>query len=701
MDRLVDPDPDSLNEPQRAAVTHPAGPLLILAGAGSGKTRVLTMRIADLVGRRGAAPDRVLALTFTNKAAREMRGRLRELLPPATPAQGGVWVGTFHAVATRILRQHPEAIGYRPGFAIFDEEDQRSLLKRALADLEVDPKEHQVAGLAAKISRAKAELRGPDDLDRRTPGNAVLKAVYERYQQLARESNGMDFDDLLCNLAVLLRSDGQDGQDGQDGRGGQDGQDGQDGRGGQDGQDGQDANPAAHWRKRFQHVLVDEFQDTNRAQYALLGLLADPQTRSLTVVGDDDQSIYAFRGADLRNVLDFQRDFPDAHVVKLEQNYRSTQAILDVAHHVIEKNEERMPKRLWTARREGHKPILLLSQEDADEAAWVTDEILKLRRDAGWALADIAILFRTNAQSRVYERALLERRIPYHLVGGLRFWDRREVKDVVAYLRFLANPADAVSFDRIANVPRRRISERTAQAAIAAASDGGTSILDVCGTPTSVPVRADAQQALGGFHGQVAPLVAEAGRRTPSELVQLVLRYCNLTDHYADGSAGAGARLDNLEELRELARDYDHMAAPAGLERLLTDVALTTDADEVGGRRDQVTLITLHMVKGLEFPVVFLTGLEDKLLPHERAFEETGGLEEERRLCYVGITRARRRLYLTTANQRTIFARTVQLASSQFLHDVPGELLDLVAQDGHRSHTLAARVRRAAGRESA
>jgi DNA helicase II / ATP-dependent DNA helicase PcrA len=688
MDRLVDPDPDSLNEPQRAAVTHPAGPLLILAGAGSGKTRVLTMRIADLVGRRGADPDRVLALTFTNKAAREMRARLRELLPPARPAstgqtgqtgqtgRGGVWVGTFHAVATRILRQHPEEIGYRPGFAIFDEEDSRSLLKRALADLEVDPKEHQVAGLAAKISRAKAELRGPDDLDRRTPGNAVLKAVYERYQQLARESNGMDFDDLLCNLAVLLRS------------------------GSQDSQDGQDASSGAHWRARFQHVLVDEFQDTNRAQYALLGLLAEPQTRSLTVVGDDDQSIYAFRGADIRNVLDFQRDYPDARVVKLEQNYRSTQAILDVAHHVIEKNEERMPKRLWTARREGHKPILLLSGEDADEAAWVTDEILKLRRDAGWALADIAILFRTNAQSRVYERALLERRVPYHLVGGLRFWDRREVKDVVAYLRFLANPADAVSFDRIANVPRRRISERTAQAAIAAASEGGTSILDVCGTPTAVPVRTDAQQALKGFHGQVAPLVAEAGRRTPSELVQLVLRYCNLTDHYADGSAGAGARLDNLEELRELARDYDHLAAPAGLERLLTDVALTTDADEVDGRRDQVTLITLHMVKGLEFPVVFLTGLEDKLLPHERAFEELGGLEEERRLCYVGVTRARRRLYLTTANQRTIFARTVQLASSQFLHDVPGELLDLVAQEGHRSHTLAARVRRAAGRES-
>ncbi|MBO0688005.1 MAG: UvrD-helicase domain-containing protein [Candidatus Dormibacteraeota bacterium] len=678
----MDPEPDSLNEPQRAAVTHPAGPLLILAGAGSGKTRVLTMRIADLIGRRGAAPDRILALTFTNKAAREMRGRLRELLPRGAAtgtqsaqagtsppsAQAAIWTGTFHAVATRILRRHPEAIGYRPGFAIFDEEDSRSLLKRALADLEVDPKEHQVAGLAARISRAKAELRGPHDLDGRGRAGQVLQAVYERYQQLARESNGMDFDDLLGNLALLLRSEGEAG---------------------------------AQWRSRFQHVLVDEFQDTNRAQYALLGLLTDPETRSLTVVGDDDQSIYAFRGADVRNVLDFQRDYPDAHVVKLEQNYRSTQAILDVAHHVIDKNRERMPKRLWTARGEGHKPILLLSGEDADEAAWVTDEILKLRRDAGWALADMAILFRTNAQSRVYERALVERRVPYHLVGGLRFWDRREVKDVVAYLRFLANPADAVSFDRIANVPRRRISDRTAQAAIGAASDGGTTILDVCGAPATVPVRADAQQALAAFHGQLAPLVAEAGRRPPSELVQLVLRYCNLADHYQDGSAGAGARLDNLEELRELARDYDHLAAPAGLERLLTDVALTTDADEVDGRRDQVTLITLHMVKGLEFPVVFLTGLEDKLLPHERAFEEPGGLEEERRLCYVGITRARRRLYLTTANQRTIFSRTVQLASSQFLHDVPGELLDLVAQEGHRAHSLAARVRRAAGRESA
>jgi DNA helicase-2/ATP-dependent DNA helicase PcrA len=648
-------DLDSLNDPQRQAVSHRSGPLLILAGAGSGKTRVLTMRIANLI-HHGVAVDRILALTFTNKAAREMRTRLNALLGRSPQ---GLWVGTFHAIATRMLRPHADRIGYRAGFTIFDEDDSRSILKRALADLELDPKKHQVAGLLAAISRAKAEARGPEDITGKRAADRALRTVYERYQALSRDSNGMDFDDLLLNLVQLLRTDDE---------------------------------VREQWRSSFDHVLVDEYQDTNRVQYELLRLLCDGH-RNLAVVGDDDQSIYAFRGADVSNILGFERDYSDATVVKLEQNYRSTQAILDVAHSVICRNEERTQKRLWTARGEGTRPVLLLAPDDGAEAAFVGDEILNLEQTEGWTHKDFAILYRTNAQSRSFEKALMARRIPYHLVGGLRFWDRREVKDAVAYLRFLANPSDAVSFDRIANVPKRRISEKTAQAAIGAAADGGVSILDVCAVPAQVPVRPEAQEALATFHAQVAPIVADVGRRRPHELLQLLIRHCNLSEHYDDGTSAGSNRLDNLVELRELAQDYERYAPAKALERLLTDIALTSGADDTDAR-ERVTLITLHMAKGLEYPVVFLTGLEDKMLPHERAFEEPGGLEEERRLCYVGITRAQRRLYLTVANVRTIFAKTVSLASSQFLQDIPPGLLDLVELEGHRSHVVAGKVRK-------
>ncbi len=648
-------DLDSLNDPQRQAVTHRSGPLLVLAGAGSGKTRVLTMRIANLI-EHGVEAERILALTFTNKAAREMRTRLRALLGRSPDA---LWVGTFHAIATRMLRPHADRLGYRAGFSIFDEDDSRSVLKRVLADLDLDPKKHQVAGLLAAISRAKAEARSPEAITGRRAGDRVLRAVYERYQALSRDANGMDFDDLLLNLVQLLRAD---------------------------------ATVLDELRARFDHVLVDEYQDTNRVQYDLLRLLCDGH-RNLAVVGDDDQSIYAFRGADVRNILGFERDFGEVTVVKLEQNYRSTQAILDVAHHVICRNQERTQKRLWTARGQGRRPVLLLAPDDAAEAAFVADEILALQQSEGWTHGDFAVLYRTNAQSRSFEKALLGRRIPYHLVGGLRFWDRREVKDAVAYLRFLANPSDAVSFDRIANVPKRRVSEKTAQAAIAAAADGNVSILDVCGVASQVSVRPEARDALTAFHAQVTPLAAEVGRRKPHELVQLLIRRCNLAEHYDDGSAAGSARMDNLVELRELAQGYERFAPARGLERFLTDIALTSGADETDAR-ERVTLITLHMAKGLEYPVVFLTGLEDRMLPHERAFEEPGGLEEERRLCYVGITRAQRRLYLTAASARTLFNKTVALASSQFLQDVPGELLELVELEGHHSQGLASRLRK-------
>ncbi|MDQ6919167.1 MAG: UvrD-helicase domain-containing protein [Candidatus Dormibacteraeota bacterium] len=640
-----------LNPPQRQAVTHEKGPLLIFAGAGSGKTRVLTMRIANLIQAGVAEPERILALTFTNKAAREMRSRLTLELGAAQP---GMWIGTFHAIATRMLRPHAELLGYRSGFVIFDEDDSRSILKQALADLELDLRKNPLPPLLEAISKAKSELLRPADIDGKAVKDRIVRVVYERYQELSLESNGMDFDDLILNLVHLLR---------------------------------QNPGVLEQWRDRFDQVLVDEYQDTNRAQYELLIQLAGGH-RNLTVVGDDDQSIYAFRGADVRNILGFQRDFPEAKVVKLEQNYRSTQAILDTAHAVIKRNPERTEKRLWTDEGQGRKPVVLLAPDDGQEARFVAAEIAALVENESHGHGDFAILYRTNAQSRAFERALLAQRIPYNLVGGLRFWDRREVKDVIAYLRFLVNPADAVSFDRVANVPRRRISDRTVQSAIGSAADGGTSILEMCGTAAQVPAKPEAQEALGRFHAEVAPLFQEAATRKPSELVQLVIRRCNLAEHYDDGTAGAPARLNNLEELREIARGYDRHAVPRGLERMLTDIALTADLDDLDESRQRVTLITLHMAKGLEFPVVFLTGLEDKLLPHERAFAEPRRLEEERRLCYVGITRARSRLYLTVANVRTLFGKPVILAPSQFLYDIPSELLHLVELDGHRSQGM-------------
>ena len=366
---------------------------------------------------------------------------------------------------------------------------------------------------------------------------------------------------------------------------------------------------------------------------------------------------------------------------------------MDAAHHVISRNPERAPKRLWTEQGQGNLPLLLLAETDDQEAEYIADEILTISDTERKPFNEFAILFRTNAQSRPYERALTERRIPYNLVGGMRFWDRREVKDVVAYLRFLANPSDAVSFDRIANVPRRRISDRTVQAAIGAASDAGVSILDTCGIPSGVEVRPDAQQALAQFHAEVLPLVREATTANPGDLAQLLIRRIGLADFYDDGTPSGKFRLDNLEQLRGLARDYDKLGPGKGLERFLTDIALTSDTDEIDGGRPRVTLITLHMAKGLEYPVVFLTGLEDKLLPHERAFLENS-LDEERRLCYVGITRAQRRLYLTTANVRNLFGKPHNLSPSQFLYDIPGALLDMVELDNHRSVGIAAHVRR-------
>src|SRR5467141_1077521 len=418
---------DGLNPPQQEAVTHGDGPLLIFAGAGSGKTRVLTARIAHLIATKRVWPYRLLAVTFTNKAAREMRSRVEALV--GEPADK-MWVGTFHSTAVKILRREAQRIGIVPSFVIFDEDDTRAALKRVLDELRLDPKRYPIGALSNAISQAKNELKRPEDIPNRSYQDEVLRRVYDSYQEVLRRSGGLDFDDLIMKLVELYSTD---------------------------------AEALAKWRDRFRHVLVDEYQDTNRAQYVLVNLLAS-EHRNVAVVGDDDQSIYRFRGADIRNILDFRKDYPDAHVVHLEQNYRSSQAILDAAYNVIRVNPERAEKRLWTDRAGGEKVLAMQAYNEVEEAEFVADEIERLRKTEKRGYSDFAVLYRTNAQSRAFEDVLARRRIPYRLVGGIRFWERREVKDVVAYLRFCFNPKDSISFGRIVSVPSRKIGSVTVDA---------------------------------------------------------------------------------------------------------------------------------------------------------------------------------------------------------------------------------------------
>ncbi len=660
------PQPDvdalltNLNPPQREAVTHTDGPLLIFAGAGSGKTRVLTARIAYLIATRKVWPDRLLAVTFTNKAAREMRARVESLV--GEPALR-MWVGTFHATAVKILRREASRIRVVPSFVIFDEDDTRAALKRVLDELRLDPKRYPTGALSQQISQAKSELKRPQDIPNRSYGDEILRRVYESYEEVLRRSGGLDFDDLIMKLVELLSTD---------------------------------AEALAKWRDRFRHVLVDEYQDTNRAQYVLVNLLAQ-EHRNVAVVGDDDQSIYRFRGADVRNILDFRKDYPDAKVVHLEQNYRSSQSILDVAYSVIRSNPERAPKKLWTDRAGGEKVVATQAYNEVEEAEFVADEIERLRKTEGRGYSDFAVLYRTNAQSRAFEDVLARRRITYRLVGGVRFWERREVKDMVAYLRFCFNPRDALSFARIVSVPSRKIGNVTVDAINAFARDAEgpaqgalfsdrSDILAILEDPGRVPgVPKSAVVPLQGFRTQVESVRSTMGVLRPSELVDHVVEVMDLRRHYLDGTPQGEARMENLNELRGLAESFDDRDPAQGLEDFLEEVALVSDVDAYDENGEGATLITLHMVKGLEFPVVFMVGMEEGLLPHQRALEESEAnpgargasteMAEERRLCYVGMTRAKDRLYLSCAFRRHLYGRSQPAFPSRFLTDVPQSLL--------------------------
>jgi DNA helicase-2/ATP-dependent DNA helicase PcrA len=629
----------SLNPSQQKAVAHLEGPLLIFAGAGSGKTRVLTTRIANLIAQKKVWPDRLLAVTFTNKAAREMRERVGRLVESSE----GMWVGTFHHTAVRMLRRDAEKLGLPRSFTIFDEDDSRAALKRVLDELHLDSKKYPPSLVLALISQAKNELVTPEGYPNRSYSDEIIRRAYTQYEELLRRSGGLDFDDLIVKVVKLLQTD-------------------------------QEARE--RWQDRFRHVLVDEYQDTNRAQYVLVNLLA-AEHRNLAVVGDDDQAVYGWRGADVRNILDFEKDYPEATVIHLEQNYRSTQAILDAAYHVIRHNPERAPKRLWTDRVGGERVQAAQLYNEVEEAEYVADEVERLRRTEDRRYGDFAVLYRVNAQSRAMEDVFGRRRIPYRLVGGVRFWERREVKDLLAYLRLVQNPSDAVSFARVVNVPRRKIGPVSVEAVIAHARDTERSLLDVLAQTESVPnLPRAAQGPLTGFRAQVEAVRATLGVLRPSQLIDHLVEVTGLTAVYEDGTPQGDARLENLREVRGLAEEFDTHEDPAeALEMFLTEMTLRSDVDAYSEDEEGVTLITLHMVKGLEFPVVFMAGLEEGLLPHRRAVEDEKQMPEERRLCYVGITRAQDRLYLSCAFRRHLYGQAQPGFPSRFLQEIPQALL--------------------------
>ena len=659
---------EGLNPQQRAAVVHQGGPLLIVAGAGSGKTRVLTHRIAYLLAERGATPGQILAITFTNKAAGEMKERVAALVGPRAKA---MWVSTFHSMCVRVLRAEAKTLGLKSSFSIYDADDSKRLMTMVGRELDLDPKRYPARSLSAQISNLKNELVTPEAwADKASNASEkVLADVYARYQARLREAHALDFDDLIMTTVQLLQ---------------------------------QHPEVAEHYRRRFRHVLVDEYQDTNHAQYVLVRELTSGETPAgstdfsapadsahfsapaeLAVVGDADQSIYAFRGASIRNILEFERDYPDATTILLEQNYRSTQTILNAANAVIARNPDRKPKSLWSDAGHGELIAGYVAENEHDEAAWVAQRIDELS-DAGQANAsDVAVFYRTNAQSRVFEEVFIRVGLPYKVVGGVRFYERREIRDALAYLRVIANADDVVSLRRILNTPRRGIGDRAEAMVSVFAEQERISFGAALDRADVVPgLAARSLNSIQGFTALMTELrgVAAGPDGTPGEVLEAVLdRTGYLRELEGSSDPQDESRVDNLRELVSVAREFEEQRAGTGeevsLDAFLEQVSLVADADSVpdasGG---VVTLMTLHTAKGLEFPVVFLTGLEDGVFPHMRTLGDPAELAEERRLAYVGITRARERLYLSRALSRSAWGAPSWNPPSRFLDEVPAEL---------------------------
>jgi DNA helicase-2/ATP-dependent DNA helicase PcrA len=637
-DDLPKPDEllEGLNDPQRRAVVHRGTPLLVIAGAGSGKTRVLTHRVAHLIATGDATPWEILAITFTNKAADEMRGRLVGLIGPVAQR---MWVSTFHAACVRMLRSHADRLGYRKSFTIYDDSDSRRLVEHILRDLNIDAKKLPPRGVQAAISNAKAEMAGADAYAEgaRSVFERRIADIYQEYERRLFAASAMDFDDLLL-LTVRLFQAAPDVLDA--------------------------------YRTRFKHILVDEFQDTNHVQNEIVLMLA-AQHHNVCVVGDSDQSIFGWRGADIRNIVEFEEAFPDAAVIPLEQNYRSTKTILDAANAVIANNVTRVPKELWTEGGAGDPIVRYRAEDEYDEAAWVANEIGRLREFEGIDYGDVAVFYRTNAQSRALEEELVRAAISYKVVGGTRFYDRREIKDLLAYVKLLGNPSDEVSARRIVNVPRRGVGDASVDRLVQWARANQRSFVDALEHAVEAGVTGKAVKGAEQFGALLAELRAMVERGAgPGAIVEAVAQ---LTGYRAaleaEDTLDAHSRIENIAELAGAAGEYD------SLDEFLESVALVSDTDELDDADRRVSLMTLHTAKGLEFPAVFLVGLEDGVFPHLRALDDPLQLEEERRLCYVGITRARRQLYLTHAWSRTLWGSTSHAIPSRFLSELPADLV--------------------------
>ena len=676
-------DLSGLNPAQYEAATCTRGPLLVLAGAGSGKTRVLTFRIAHMIADEGVRPWQVLAITFTNKAAAEMRERLGALLPGGTR---GMWVCTFHAMCVRMLREDPELIGYQPNFAIYDDDDSKRLVKAIMSDLSIDTKQFPINSIRSKISAAKNAMVGPDEMASSTnPADRACARVYRELDRRLARANAMDFDDLLLKTLELLSKNPQ---------------------------------VLESYQDRFQQISVDEYQDTNHVQYAITNLLAG-KYRNLMVVGDDDQSIYSWRGADIQNILDFEKDYPDARVVRLEQNYRSTGHILAAANAVVAHNSRRKAKRLFTTEGDGEKIKLFQASDERDEGRWIGSEIEKLH-DGGESYDDMAVFYRTNAQSRILEDMFLRAGVPYKIVGGTRFFDRAEVRDVMAYLKAVCNPDDDVAVQRVINTPRRGIGTTSIQKIAGLAAEEGISFFSACQMAICETglLSAKVRQALGDFCG-----VIESGRHISGELAQVVEAIVDkaglMQALAAEHSVEADGRIENIKEFLGVAAEFDEThddvaqtlesleqlraagamdggeagaaAAPAPapatppaaslrpdvaaekLPAFMEWLALRSDLDSLAGQTHAVTMMTIHSAKGLEFPTVFVSGMEEGIFPHSMYESDPSNLEEERRLAYVAITRARKRLYLTFAATRRTYGSTQANPPSRFLGEIPAE----------------------------
>lgn len=634
---------EGLNDNQKEAVINTEGPNLVIAGAGSGKTKVLTHKIAYLINEKGIKPWNILAITFTNKAANEMKQRIENIV--GSQATNDMWIGTFHSICVRILRKFIDRIGFEQSFVIFDTSDQKSLVKQCLKELNIDDKLFTDRGVLAEISNAKNEMLNPSQYAARANGEfrkETISRIYSMYQSKLKNNNAIDFDDIINYTIQILT---------------------------------ENADILEYYAEKFKYVLVDEYQDTNKAQFTLITLLS-ARHGNITVVGDNDQGIYSFRGADISNILNFEKDYPGTKIIKLEQNYRSTKPILDAANAVIKNNPKKYEKNLWTNNKEGTMPKFHIAKNEYDEASFIVEQIEHLKREEYYKYSDFTVLYRTNAQSRAIEDILRREDVPYKIIGGLKFYERKEIKDTIAYLRLIQNPSDNLSLQRIINEPKRGIGKTSLEKIENVATESGMSMYEVIKKAEVFGLN-KVYLNTREFINIIEEMHSKKDSMQISELIKEILNKTGYTKALEEeNTTQAEARIENIEEFLTVAIEFEEQFAENSLQEFLESITLSSDIDGMEEQEDSITLMTLHSAKGLEFPVVFLVGMEEGLFPSYRSIGEQRELEEERRLAYVGITRAKQYLYLTCAKQRTIFGSTTCNKVSRFIEEIPKEMLD-------------------------